>query len=79
MCARAFDMGWAGVAFKTICLMDIHETSPRFSALKEQNGAFYGFKNIEHLSPHTLEEDLNTFTELKKLSDESNYCFYYGT
>ena len=66
MCARAFDMGWAGVAFKTICLMDIHETSPRFSALKEQNGAFYGFKNIEQLSPHTLEEDLNTFTELKK-------------
>ena len=66
MCARAFEMGWAGVAFKTICLMDIHETSPRFSALKEQNGAFYGFKNIEQLSPHTLEDDLNTFTELKK-------------
>ena len=33
MCARAFEMGWAGVAYKTICLMEIHETSPRFSAM----------------------------------------------
>ena len=30
MCARAFDAGWAGAAFKTICLMDIVEASPRF-------------------------------------------------
>lgn len=66
MCARAFEMGWAGAAFKTICLMDIHETSPRFSALKGQDGAFYGFKNIEQLSPHSLEEDLETFSKLKK-------------
>lgn len=66
MCARAFDMGWAGVAFKTICLMEIHEASPRFSALKERNGAFYGFKNIEQLSVHSLEEDLQTFRNLKR-------------
>ena len=32
MCARAFEAGWAGAAFKTICLMDIMEASPRFSA-----------------------------------------------
>lgn len=49
MCARAFDMGWAGIAYKTICTMEIHETSPRFSALKDGSGAFYGFKNIEQL------------------------------
>ena len=24
MCARAFDAGWGGVCFKTVCLMDIH-------------------------------------------------------
>ena len=66
MCARAFEMGWAGVAYKTICLMEIHETSPRFSAMKGRDGAFYGFKNIEQLSPHKLEEDLEVFTRLKQ-------------
>lgn len=66
MCARAFEMGWAGAAFKTICLMDIHEASPRFSAMKGENGSFYGFKNIEQLSVHELEEDLETFRKLKK-------------
>ena len=33
MCARAFDFGWAGVCFKTVCTLDIHEASPRYSAL----------------------------------------------
>lgn len=47
MTARAFEMGWAGAAFKTICLMDIHEASPRFSTVKTADGSFYGFKNIE--------------------------------
>ncbi|MBQ2164590.1 MAG: NAD-dependent dihydropyrimidine dehydrogenase subunit PreA, partial [Muribaculaceae bacterium] len=28
MVARAFDMGWAGVFYKTICLEDIVEVSP---------------------------------------------------
>lgn len=66
MCARAFEMGWAGVAFKTICTMDIHETSPRFSALKGDSGAFYGFKNIEQLSPHSLAEDMDILRRLKQ-------------
>lgn len=46
--------------------MDIHETSPRFSAMKGADGSFYGFKNIEQLSPHKIEEDLAIFTRLKK-------------
>lgn len=29
MCARAFEAGWAGAAFKTICAFEIHEASPR--------------------------------------------------
>jgi len=66
MCARAFDAGWAGAAFKTIGLMDIHEASPRFSALKDNSGAFYGFKNIEQLSDHALEENLGIFSRLKR-------------
>ena len=66
MCARAFDAGWAGAAFKTIGMMDIHEASPRFSALKSADGSFYGFKNIEQLSDHALEENLEIFTRLKR-------------
>ena len=30
MVARAFEAGWAGVFYKTICLDDIREVSPRF-------------------------------------------------
>jgi len=30
MVARAFDAGWAGVFYKTICLQEIKEVSPRF-------------------------------------------------
>ena len=66
MCARAFDMGWAGAAFKTICTMEIHEASPRFSALKGDNGTIIGFKNIEQLSDHSVMENMAVFRELKK-------------
>ncbi|MGN0481644.1 MAG: NAD-dependent dihydropyrimidine dehydrogenase subunit PreA [Lachnospiraceae bacterium] len=66
MCARAFDMGWAGAAFKTISMMDIHEASPRFSALKSDDGRFYGFKNIEQLSDHSVEENMECFRRLKQ-------------
>lgn len=48
MVARAFDMGWAGVFYKTICLQDITEVSPRFDSIGEQrNGDFFGFRNME--------------------------------
>ena len=66
MCARAFDEGWAGVAFKTLSLMDIHEASPRFSAIKGDTGSIIGFKNIEQLSDHTLEENLDIYRRLKE-------------
>ena len=66
MCARAFSAGWAGAAFKTVSLMDMHETSPRFSVLRGDGVAFAGFKNIEQLSDHSLEENLSCFRELKR-------------
>lgn len=66
MCARAFDAGWAGVAFKTLSLMDIHEASPRSSAIKGDTGSIVGFKNIEQLSDHSLEENLDIFRRLKE-------------
>ena len=66
MCKRALQAGWAGVVFKTMCPFDIHESSPRFSTLKNWDNSFAGFKNIEQLSIHTLEEDCNILKRLKK-------------
>ncbi len=66
MCARAFEAGWAGAAFKTICTLDIHEASPRFSAIAGDNGSIIGFKNIEQLSDHSVAENMAIFRELKK-------------
>ena len=66
MCARAFEAGWAGVCFKTICTLDIHETSPRFSAVSGSDGGIIGFKNIEQLSDHSVMENMETFRQLKE-------------
>ena len=65
MCARAFEAGWAGVSFKTICSLDIHEASPRFSALSGNDGGIMGFKNIEQLSDHSVAENMEIFRRLK--------------
>jgi len=66
MCKRAFEAGWAGVAFKTICMMDMHEASPRFSAVKGFDGSFTAFKNIEQLSDHNVVENVKIFQKLKE-------------
>ncbi len=65
MCARAFEAGWAGAAFKTICSFEIHEASPRFSAVTGDNGSIIGFKNIEQLSDHSVAENMEIFRRLK--------------
>ena len=66
MCARAFEAGWAGAAFKTICSLDIHEASPRFSAINGISGEIIGFKNIEQLSDHSVAENMAIFRKLKQ-------------
>ena len=66
MCARAFEAGWAGAAFKTICSFDIHEASPRFSAVTGDNGTIMGFKNVEQLSDHSVAENMEIFRRLKQ-------------
>ena len=66
MCARAFEAGWAGISFKTICNFEIHEASPRFSAITGDNGSIIGFKNIEQLSDHSVAENMEVFRRLKK-------------
>lgn len=66
MCARAFEEGWAGACFKTVCTLDIHEASPRFSALSGSDGSILGFKNIEQLSDHSVAENMEIFRRLKE-------------
>ena len=66
MCARAFEAGWAGACFKTICSLDIHEASPRFSAITGSDGSIIGFKNIEQLSDHSVAENMEIFRRLKR-------------
>ncbi len=63
--ARAFEMGWAGACFKTICDFIPREASPRYSALPAEHG-FCGFKNIEQLSCNRMEEDLDIIRRLKR-------------
>ena len=66
MCARAFEAGWAGACFKTISTLDIHEASPRFSAVSGNDGSIMGFKNIEQLSDHSVAENMEIFRRLKE-------------
>ena len=66
MCARAFEAGWAGACFKTVCSLDIHEASPRFSAIAGEGGSIAGFKNIEQLSDHSVTENMEIFRRLKQ-------------
>ena len=68
MVARAFDAGWAGVFYKTICMQDIHEVSPRFDAMHSiaVHGDFYGFRNMEQLSENPVAMDFDILRRLKQ-------------
>ncbi len=66
MCANAFRMGWAGAVFKTIGFIKPEETSPRFDAIRKEGTPFIGFKNLEQISDHSLEENLSDLRRLKK-------------
>ncbi len=63
MVARAFDMGWAGVFYKTICLKEIKEVSPRFDAIGKP---FIGFRNMEQLSENPVDMDFDILKRLKQ-------------
>ena len=68
MVARAFDAGWAGVYYKTICLQEIKEVSPRFDAIHNNgiHGDFFGFRNMEQLSENPVEMDFDILRRLKR-------------
>ena len=68
MVVRAFEAGWAGVFYKTICLQEIKEVSPRFDAMHNNatHGDFYGFRNMEQLSENPVELDFDILRRLKQ-------------
>lgn len=66
MCAKALNMGWAGVVFKTIGFYVADEVSPRFDAIGKENTPFIGFKNLEQISEHPLEYNLECISKLKR-------------
>ena len=66
MVAAALEAGWAGVFYKTICLQEINEVSPRFDAVKRADSSFAGFRNMEQLSENPVEMDFDILKRLKQ-------------
>ena len=68
MVARAFDAGWAGVFYKTICMDDINEVSPRFDVVHREGdkGDFMALRNMEQLSENPVEMDFDILRRLKQ-------------
>ena len=66
MCARALEAGWGGVVFKTIGFYRAREVSPRFDVIHKEGAAFVGFRNMEQISEHSLEQNLLALEHLKR-------------
>lgn len=66
MCARALRSSWGGIVYKTIGFILPNEVSPRFDAIGKENTPFLGFKNLEQISDHPLEENLAILKRLKQ-------------
>lgn len=66
MCAKALDMGWAGIVFKTVGVYIPNEVSPRFFANGKEGTPFIGFRNLEQISDHSLDENIDFLKRLKK-------------
>ncbi len=66
MVASALEAGWAGVYYKTICLQETREVSPRFDAVYDDKHSFAGFRNMEQLSENPPEKDFEILHRLKQ-------------
>lgn len=66
MCAKALETGWGGIVFKTAAMEKMIEVSPRFDANKKEGTPFIGFKNMEQVSEHSLEQNLADMKKLKE-------------
>lgn len=68
MVARALNVGWGGLVFKTVGFFVADEVSPRFDQLEKEGTSFLGFKNLEQTSEYALEKNLVEINKIK-----SNY------
>jgi dihydropyrimidine dehydrogenase (NAD+) subunit PreA len=68
MCKKAYASGWGGVVFKTMGYYNfvVDEVSPRFDKLNKEITPFVGFKNMEQIAEHPLEQNLADIKRLKK-------------
>jgi dihydropyrimidine dehydrogenase (NAD+) subunit PreA len=66
MCANALRAGWGGIVFKTIGFLQPEEVSPRFDATRKEGTPFIGFRNLEQIAEHSLEENLEYLKRLKE-------------
>lgn len=68
MVAKAFEAGWAGVAFKTLASgsIPIIHPSPRMSPCHYGSKRLTGLQNVEQISDRPLKDNLLEFLYLKK-------------
>jgi dihydropyrimidine dehydrogenase (NAD+) subunit PreA len=68
MVARAFDMGWSGVMFKTLNSdrLPIIHPSPRMNSYHYGSKKLMGLQNVEQISDRPLKHNLLDFLYLKK-------------
>lgn len=66
MCKKALEAGWGGIVFKTIGFFVANEVSPRFDNTRKEATPFLGFKNMEQIAEHPLEENLEEMRKLKR-------------
>lgn len=66
MCASALEQGWSGLVFKTIGFLKPKEISPRFAAVGKEGTPFVGFRNLEQIAEHGLQDNLEDLRRLKR-------------
>lgn len=68
MIGRAFDAGWAGVAYKTIAgdKVKIVHPSPRMAGYDSGSQRLIGLQNVEQISDRSLTDNMRDIAYLKK-------------
>lgn len=69
MCARAFDAGWGGIAYKTLNVeksFKVVMPSPRLNAYHYNDKRFVGLQNAEQITDRSLADNLKDIAELKR-------------
>jgi dihydropyrimidine dehydrogenase (NAD+) subunit PreA len=63
---RAFDAGWGGAVWKTLCHEPIVNVTSRYGGMDYDGRKLVGFNNIELITDRTLEVNLKEIASVKK-------------